>query len=396
MMELMFASSELPAWRLILRAIALGAVALASSNRPLFAADQLTIKQGEKQQEITGKIVVTAQDGGVMLMTGDGALWPVTPAELIDRKSDDKPFVPLSSEALGKKMLAELPAGFETHTTAHYLICFNTSRAYAQWCGGLYERLYKGFTNFWTQRGFKLHEPEVPLVVLIFADREAYAAHSKEELGEGAGGVIGFYNLKSNRVTMYDLTGVESLRRAGDKKGNASQINAMLMRPEAESMVATVIHEATHQIAFNCGLQQRFADIPLWLCEGLAIYFETPDLSNAKSWRTIGAVNRPRLMKFRESLANRPADSLTMLLTDDQRFRDGRTAIECYAESWALNYFLIRQRPKQYLAYLEMLAEKVPLVSDKPADRLKEFKACFGDDLKTLDAEFLRHMRGIR
>jgi hypothetical protein len=128
----------------------------------------------------------------------------------------------------------------------------------------------------------------------------------------------------------------------------------------------------------------------------LAIYFETPDLSNAKSWRTIGAVNRPRLMKFRESLANRPADSLTMLLTDDQRFRDGRTAIECYAESWALNYFLIRQRPKQYLAYLEMLAEKVPLVSDKPADRLKEFKACFGDDLKTLDAEFLRHMRGIR
>jgi hypothetical protein len=396
MMELMNWDLRLPARKSIVGGLAIWAFVAISFHRPLVAADQLTIKQGEKQQEITGKIVVTAQDGGVMLMTGDGALWPVTPAELIDRKSDDKPFAPLSSEAIGKKMLAELPAGFETHTTAHYLFCFNTSRAYAQWCGALYERLYKGFTNFWTQRGFKLHEPEVPLVVLIFADREAYTAHSKEELGDGAGGVIGFYNLKSNRVTMYDLTGAETLRRAGDKKGSASQINAMLMRPEAESMVATIIHEATHQIAFNCGLQQRFADIPLWMCEGMAIYFETPDLSSGKSWRTIGAVNRPRLNKFRESLANRPADSLTMLLTEDQRFRDGRTALDCYAESWALNYFLIRQRPKQYQAYLEMLAEKVPLVSDEPADRLKEFKACFGDDLKALDAEFVRHMRGIR
>ena len=44
--------------------------------------------------------------------------------------------------------------------------------------------------------------------------------------------------------------------------------------------MATIVHEATHQIAFNCGMQQRYADIPLWLCEGMAVYFEAPDLAS--------------------------------------------------------------------------------------------------------------------
>ncbi|MCC7086928.1 MAG: DUF1570 domain-containing protein [Pirellulales bacterium] len=360
------------------------------------ALDQLTIKHGDRQQVLTGKVVVSAKDGGVMLMTADGVLWPVTAEDLIERRKDDRPFAPLSSEAIGKKLLAELPAGFETHPTAHYLICYNTSRAYAQWCGGLYERLYKGFTNFWSQRGFNLHEPEMPLVVVIFADRDRYAAHSQDEVGDGAANIIGFYSLKSNRVTMYDLTGVESLRRPDDKRGSTAQINQMLMRPQAESMVATIIHEATHQIAFNCGLQQRFADIPLWVCEGLAIYFETPDLTSGKGWRTIGALNRPRLAQFRQFCVNRPAGSLASLLTDDRRFRDGRQAADAYAEAWALNYFLIRQHPKQYQDYLELLAEKPPLASDEPDERINEFKSCFGDNLQALETEFLHYLERIR
>ena len=39
----------------------------------------------------------------------------------------------------------------------------------------LFERLYKGFTNFWTRKGFKLDEPEFPLVAIVFGSREAYA-----------------------------------------------------------------------------------------------------------------------------------------------------------------------------------------------------------------------------
>ena len=73
--------------------------------------------------------------------------------------------------------------------------------------------------------------------------------------------------------------------------------------------MATIIHEATHQLAFNCGMQNRYADIPLWLSEGIAIYFETPDLRNKRGWRSIGSVNRVRLAEFRRYLRSRPSDS---------------------------------------------------------------------------------------
>ncbi len=170
----------------------------------------------------------------------------------------------------------------------------------------------------------------------------------------------------------------------------------MLARPEAEAMVATIIHEATHQIAFNCGLQTRFADIPLWVSEGIAVYFETPDLNNAKGWRTIGEVNRPRLERFRDYLSRRPTKSLLSLIVNDKRFRDPRQALDAYAEAWALNYFLIKQKPKEYLAYLGPLSAKHALISDPPETRIKQFKAAFGDDLDRLDAEFVKYMLRVR
>jgi hypothetical protein len=195
---------------------------------------------------------------------------------------------------------------------------------------------------------------------------------------------------------MYDLTGIESLRGAGDRRGSSAQINLVLSRPEAEPLVATIIHEATHQIAFNSGLQTRFADIPLWVSEGIAVYFETPDLQSSKGWRNVGAVNTSRLERFREYLPQRPAASLKSLICDDKRIRDTRTALDAYAEAWALNYYLIHHRPKQYIAYLQMLSQKKQFFWDDPQTRLKEFQAAFGENLGQLDADFLRQMQKVR
>jgi hypothetical protein len=159
--------------------------------------------------------------------------------------------------------------------------------------------------------------------------------------------------------------------------------------------VATIIHEATHQVEFNCGLHARYADIPLWVSEGIAIYFETPDLKSSKGWRTIGSVNRVRLLEFKAYLRNRPADSLKTLLSTDDRFRNARTAPQSYAEAWALNYFLIRKRWDQYQAYLQTLAKKGPLRYDDPEERLALFRQHFGD-LEDLEKEFLRYTQQLR
>ena len=352
------------------------------------------LRQDGEEVSVTGRLLVTAEDNGMLLLSPDGTLWTVPPEDLVRHKHDDEPMTPLSPAQLAERLRKELP-GFDIHTTQHYLICHNTSRAYAQWCGALFERLYKAFTNFWSRKDFDLHEPEFPLVAVVFADQPSYAAYAGKDLGDAVGSIIGYYSFRTNQMTMYDLTGVEALRQAGDKRASAAQINQMLARPEAERTVATIIHEATHQIAFNCGLQTRYADIPLWFSEGIATYFETPDLSSAKGWRTIGAVNQVRLAGFREYLQKpRSADSLMTLVSTNDWRSDPKRENDPYAEAWALNYFLIRQRPKQYLAYIKMLSEKKQLIWDDAETRLREFQAAFGD-LNQLDAEFVRQMAKV-
>jgi hypothetical protein len=363
---------------------------------PAFALEHVTYERDGKQTSVSGRLEAEAKDGGVLILAEDGVMHAVQPGEIKNRTQDDASFTPLAAEALGKKLLAELPAGFKLHQTSHYVICYNTSDAYADWCGALFERLYRAFTNFWSRKGMDLHEPEFPLVAVVFADRAAYLNYAKAELGPAADAIVAYYNLQNHRIAMYDLTGVESIRQPGGARGSAAQINRMLAQPQAEATVATIIHEATHQIAFASGLQRRFADIPLWVSEGLAVYFETPDLQSAKGWRNIGAVNHSRLDRFREYLPNRNGDSLKSLVADDKRIRDPRQALDAYAEAWALNYFLLRQKPREFIEYLKRLAEKPPMIYDDPETRLREFQEAFGPDVTKLDADFLRNLQKVK
>jgi hypothetical protein len=368
---------------------------LTFSARDAIALEHVSLRRDGHPLHLSGKIVTDAEDGGLLLMTTDGMMWAVQPEDLISRKSDDQPFVLLTREEIAAKALAELPDGFKVHHTAHYVICYNTSPAYAQWCGTLYERLYKAFFAYWGQRGFELHDPESPLLAVVFEDKSSYVRFTRAELGDAAEAIVGFYSPISNRVNMYDLTGLEGVRRPGERIGTAARISQLLSQEGALATVATIVHEATHQLAYNCGLQTRLAANPVWVSEGLAMFFETPDLSNTKGWSGIGGVNRARLVQFHQYLRNRPDDSLTTLLSDDRRFHDPKSATSAYAESWALNYYLLRTRSKDYVHYLKLLSQKPPAVADPPEKRLSEFTTVFGD-LQQFDTAFLRYIRGVR
>jgi hypothetical protein len=361
-------------------------------------AETVTFRQSGRQLTVKGRPIVEAADGGILFQGVDGVLWSIERNEVERRERLDAPFKPLNATELAEQMLAESPAGFRTFTTTHYVVCYNTSRAYAQWTGSLLERLYKAFTNYWQNQGMEIREPEFLLPVVVFADRKAYDAASRDDLPSGTGSIIGFYSLRSNRVNMFDLTGSEAVREASanaNRRGSMREINQMLSQPAAVPLVATIVHEATHQIAFNCGMQTRYADIPLWLCEGMAVYFEAPDLSSSRGWRGIGRVNYPRLERFHKNLPAWHAGSLEEMLRDSRRFRDPRTAVDAYADAWALNYYLIKYEPKAYTAYLKDLAEKRPLIDDDPKDRLTEFRKHFGD-LRKLEQDFLKQMSRIK
>jgi hypothetical protein len=357
--------------------------------------DHVSTERDGRPLHLTGQIVTEAVDGGVLLRDREGVLWAVPAEEITRRSRDDQPYQPMSRAELSARMTQQLP-GFRLHDTANYLIAYNTSPAYAQWCGALYERLYRAFRNYWERRGFVLRNPDMPLIVLVFDTRDSYANYARAELGDAVGNVFAYYSLQSNRVVMHDLTSSQAKPGEFARATNSAQINRLLARPGAEWMVATIIHEATHQLAYNCGFHTRLADIPLWVSEGLAVYFETPDLESTRGWRNIGGIHPTRLEQFRRYLSRRDADSLVTLITDDNRFRHPQSAEDAYAEAWALTYFVIRRFPKQYHEYLRLMADKPPLIYDTPEERLETFKNIFGEDLQALDAQFLDYMRTVR
>ena len=360
------------------------------------AVEHVVFRNKGTERRVAGQVVVVAEDGGLLLRGPDDVLWAIEPGDLIERRRDDAPFAYLSPEEFERQLLGRLPPGFDVHRTTHYVICYNTPREYAAWCGSLFERLYMAFTNYWSRRGFQLSDPPLPLPAIVFADRDSYRQYARGELGELAKSIPGYYSLTTNRMTMYDLTGAAAAGPPPRRNTSQAQINRILSQPEAERTVATIVHEATHQIAFNCGLHTRLSDCPLWVSEGIALYFETPDLTSRKGWKSIGAVNQVHLAQFREYLVRRPADSLVSLLTDDKRFRAPATSRDAYSEAWALTYYLMSRRPKDHVAYVRLLSRKKPLVWDDAQTRLADFRQAFGDDLSKIDAEMVRFIRSLR
>lgn len=350
--------------------------------------ERITVRGDSGERAVEGEIVVAAADGGVLLARADGRYELLQPGEIVSREPTAAETPAEPARELAARIVADLPPGFEVHLTRHYIVCFDTSREYARWCAALFERVHDAFINVWTKAGLAVAPPARPLVVVIFADRAAYEAHAARDLGAAADRVVGYYNLLTNRVTTFDLTGTDDLRPASGngRRGSAADIMAS---PAAAALVSTLVHEATHQMAFTCGMHRRLAPIPLWLSEGIATCFETPDLGNDRGWRGLGAVNRPRLDRFLAS--HRPGD-IAAIVSDDARFRSPDAPLDAYAAAWALTRHLLDTRKAALVDYLRIQAAKQPLAADSPAQRLADFEAAFGTTPAAIEAELVKSM----
>lgn len=348
------------------------AMLLAVVARPAIGVETITFRDDDNtKREVVGEIMIEAHDGGVMLQGDDGRIWMIQPEQVIERQSDDLALQPLDNDQIEERLLNELKNGFSVFRTQHYVVVYNSSEEYAKQVAALFEQLYRGFFAYWKNQNWELPEPRFPLVALVFRDHSAFLKHARAEIGETADSVIGYYHLSSNRMTTFNV-------------------------PNWERNVATIIHEATHQLAYNCGLQKRFADNPMWVSEGLATFFESPDLRNPGRWRSIGRVNQVNLMRWRQYVRNRPEESLTTLLADDTRYRNPASASEAYAEGWALTYFLIKTRRSEYVDYLKALSEGRPLAERTQRERIDMFEKAMDATLVEIDKDFVDYMRRVR
>lgn len=343
---------------------------------------------------VRGEVVSELEEGRILLLTEDGQLWTLEKDAIVSSSPSDTPFTPLTSDQIYEQFQQQLPGGFNVYKTRHYVLIYNTSEVYVKWVAELFEHLYRGFYNYWRSKGFRISEPRFPLVAVVFSNRPSYLVYAEREIGKSAEAMIGYYNMKTNRIVTYDMTGVDGVVPRGTRIASTAVIQQILSQPQAERTVATIIHEAVHQLAYNSGLQVRLADNPLWLSEGIAMFFETPDANNPKGWGAIGKVNPHNMRLFAQYVPQRPADSLLTLISQDQRLRSADTSSQAYPESWALTYYLMILKNKQFVAYLKELAEQPPLAGESSErERIDLFKKHFGADLTELDKDLINFYR---
>ena len=367
----------------------------APQNSALGAVFRVSFEDHKQLRTVTGELVALDPTMGQLILDADGQLTVIAPNELKRAEELTTPLIPTPAKELAAKVLALMPQGSRSIVTEHFAVCYNTSDVYARWNSDLYEKLFKGFYRFWKEKGVELKPPRFPLVAVVFETKEDYIRYASKEF-DGSQNTIGYYHQLTNRLASYDLTGIEGLIPPKAQVLKAELINQIVSRPQAERTIATIIHEACHQISFNCGLQVRLGDSPLWVSEGLATFFESPDLTNQNGWGGVGKPNKHNYVNLVKYLPSRSSDSLELLLMDDSRLRSGETMSSSYAEAWGLTFFLLKSKPKQFVSYLDKIREKPPGTRASPKERIELFRQCFGEDLSKIDKEFIRGMQKLR
>lgn len=354
----------------------------------------------QSAETVTGRLAVDYRSGAgagfVILEQNDGLLRTVHENEVLSFEKLDEEFKYLTLKGLAEKLQAEAGPGFKTLDGAHFLIVYNTSDAYASWCSKLFESLYNAFDKYQLRRDFHLPDPELPMPVLLFSNREQFADYAQRDMPDTTG-IAAYYNRVTNRVVLYDLSEAETGRGESKRqKPTWQQIDEFLSRPQAAFNVATMVHEATHQITFNRKMFLRSGPYPLWLAEGLAMFFETPDGSASHGWSRRTSAAKPntlRLAHLRDYLSRKPADPVRDLLREENFMKN---LVDSYAMSWGLFYYLNNKEPKKLAEYVALIAKKVPYAVYSPQERLADFESVFGDDWDKFHKDFGKFLNSVR
>lgn len=324
-----------------------------------------------KGEQIEGQPLLW-DDGRMVLLARDGQLHEFHPQAAQKSRKTGAGFRAYSADEMRSRLQKEFGESFVVTNTQHFVVVHPRGE-WSAWAERL-ESLYRSFTHSMQVRGFKIREPRVPLVAIVFLNQSEYYRHAASSGNPLAPGTLGHYDPRSNRIFLFD---------AASTSGEDWSVNA-----------ETIIHEATHQTAYNVGVHQRFAKQPRWLVEGLAMMFEARGVWDSRSTYTqADRINYGRLYDFRHYHASRPSGMIKSLVATDQLFRtNGGFA---YAESWALSFFLCETQPQQYTRYLATVAARPQFEDYSAPERVADFTRVFGDDFELLEAQLWRFVEEL-
>ena len=304
----------------------------------------------------------------------DGRWFNVEPKKAEGLRQVSNSFRPYSSNDSRGLLQQEFGNGFEVTGDAHYLVV--TPKGQRDVWAPRFEELYRSFQQYFTARGWRPNPPQFLLIAVVFANQRDFQAYATREGSKLAPGTLGYYSPVSNRILLYDLTKTTQL----DWSVNAE----------------TIIHEAAHQVAFNTGVHNRFAQPSRWVAEGLGTLFEARGVWDSSHCKSQGdRVNRYRFEAFRNYVqTRRKAGALADLVSSDRVFN--ADAEGAYAEAWALTFFLSETDPRRYVEYLRKTAAQPNFTQQRGPERLAEFTGVFGSNLSLLEAKLLRFMQELK
>jgi len=380
----------------VFAAVTIGTTLSVSAARP----DLIEVQVGRKTYR--GK-AVAHNSREFWLLQRDGVLRRLP----IHSVSNFRSISPRFSGYRAVKMRAELREQFgrkyEVAATRHYLVVGPPDRV--DDFAATFEKVYRTFVTFFGARGFRLKSPEFPLVAIVFPTRKEFIAYARKDGVTIASQILGYYQPRTNRVALFDESRVQLGSAASGPAVDLAGFAPVNQRLSArffgrgdqmnQNLKDTIIHETTHQVAFNTGLHTRIGRTPKWVVEGLATVFEAPGIRNRRGRRGAKSrINEGRLQDFQRFAArSRKARSLARFIAGDDAFR--YNIGNAYAEAWALSFFLIETRSQDYSRYLQILTERDPLKRYSSKQRLADFQKAFGSDLDRLEVDYLRFLKRL-
>jgi hypothetical protein len=324
-------------------------------------------------QVVEGMQLYWSDNFGAVL-SRDGRWFNVEPKDVEGLRTVSNSFRPHSATDLRGMLRQEFGNAYEVTGDGHYLIVYPKGQRDA-WASR-FEQLYRSFQQYFTARGWRPKEPQFPLVAVVFPTQQDYERYAVREGSKLAPGTLGHYSPVSNRILLYDITKNTQL----DWSVNAE----------------TIIHEAAHQTAFNTGIHNRFAQPSRWIVEGLGTLFEARGVWDSSHYRSqADRINRYRFESFRTyAKTRRKEGALAEMVSSDRVFHadpDG-----AYSEAWALTFYLSESDPRRYLEYLKKTAAQPNFTEHRSPERLVDFTAVFGTNLKLVEAKMLRFMNDLK
>lgn len=190
----------------------------------------------------------------VILLRTDGSINKFEPSEIRRHQVLDQSFQPDKAIRLRGQLQQEFGTRYAVDGNGNFAIVASPERI--QLWTQRFSQLERSFESYFRTRGYPLRAAEFPLVGIVFPSQSEFLNYATRNGIHLQPGIVGYYSPLTNRLYLFEMRG----------------------SPEAErEALATILHEAAHQIAFNRGLHQRLSAPPLWTLEGLASIFEAQE-----------------------------------------------------------------------------------------------------------------------